>query len=210
MSHVQYLFFHSCSYTQMLCQLIHAGIDYLANYHQNPSSRIFTVVFQSKQANSSEHVIQIADDVILEGSESFRLRIVAVQFTGQAAYAFRAQDGLTNTFADVNIADDDSKFRNSACTICLQIAMKRTCAYIYSSHALFSSVVRVNWTISQPINVTEGDNVTVRLSGEAFGIYANPIAIGVICAEVIATDVVPGMDTTTSTDTIGCCWYGLC
>ena len=58
--------------------------------------------------------------------------------------------------------------------------------------------------------MTEGDNVTVRLSGEAVGIYANPIAIGVICAEVIATDVVPGMDTTTSTDTIGCCWYGLC
>ena len=79
--------------------------------------------------------------------------------------------------------------------------MKRTCAYVYPSHALFSSVVRVNWTISQPINVTEGDNATVRLSGEAFGFYANPIAIGVICAEVIAADVEPGMDTTTSTDT---------
>ena len=77
-------------------------------------------------------------------------------------------------------------------------------------YALFSSVVRVNWTISRPINVTEGDGVNVSLSGEAFGFYANPIAIGVICAEVIATDVEPGMDTTTSTDTIGCCWYGLC
>ena len=88
--------------------------------------------------------------------------------------------------------------------------MKRPCAYIYPSHALFSSVVLVNWTISQPINVTEGDNVTVRLSGEAFGIYSDETAIGVICAEVIATDVEPGMDTTTSTDTIGCCWYGLC
>ena len=129
MSHVQYLFFHSCSYTQMLYQLhihaIHPGLDYLVNI-QNPSSRIFTVVFQSKQANSSEHVIQIADDVILEGSESFRLRIVAVRFTGQAEVAFRAQDGLTNTFADVNIADDDSKFRKSACTICLQTIIKRT------------------------------------------------------------------------------------
>ena len=188
---------------------MHAGIDYLANL-QKPSSRIFTVVFQSKQANSSQQVILIGDDVILEGSESFRLRIVAARFSGQAAALFRAQDGLTNTFADVNIVDDDGKFKNSACTICLQIAMKRTCDYVCPSHALFSSVVRVNWTISQPINVTEGDNVTVRLSGEAFGIYANPIAIGVICAEVIATDVEPGMDTTTSTDTIGCCWYGLC
>ena len=82
--------------------------------------------------------------------------------------------------------------------------MNWTCAYVYPSHALFSSVVRVNLTISQPINVTEGDHVTVRLSGEAFGIYAKPIAIGVICAEVIATDVEPGMDTTTSTDTIEC------
>ena len=58
--------------------------------------------------------------------------------------------------------------------------------------------------------MTEGDNVTVRLSGKAFGFYANPIAIGVICAEVIATDVEPGKDTITNTDTIGCCWYGLC
>ena len=200
---------HSCSCNQFLCQFIHAGIDYLANL-QNPSSSIFTVVFQSKQANSSEHVIQIADDVILEDSESFRLRIVAARFSGQAAALFRAQDGLNNTVADVNIADDDSKLRNSPCTICLQIAMKRTCAYVYPSHTLFSLVVRVNWTISQPINVTEGDNVTVSLSGEAFGLYAYPIAINVICAEVIATDVEPGMDTTTSTDTIGCCWYGLC
>ena len=69
--------------------------------------------------------------------------------------------------------------------------MRRTYAYI--SHALFPSVVHVNWTISQLINVTEGGNVTVRLSGEAFGIYANPIAIDVICAEVIATDVEPGI-----------------
>ena len=93
---------------EFLSQFVHAGIDYLVN-PQNPSSRIFTVVFQSKQANSSEHVIQIADDVILEGSESFRLRIVAVRFIGQAAALFRAQDGLAITFADVNI--DDGKFR---------------------------------------------------------------------------------------------------
>ena len=63
-------------------------------------------------------MILLSDDAILEGSESFRLRIVAARFNGQAAALFRAQDGLANTFADVNIADDDGKFRNSACTIC--------------------------------------------------------------------------------------------
>ena len=72
---------------------------------------------------------------------------------------------------------------------------------IYTSHTLFPSVIRVNWTISQPINVTEGDNVTVRLSGEAFGIYAYPIAIGVVCAEMIAADVEPGMNSISGTDT---------
>ena len=120
---------------------VHAGIDYLVN-PPNPSSRIFTVVFQSKQANSSEHVIQIADDKIFEGREYFRLRIVAVRFTGQAAALFRAQDGLTNTFADVNIADDDGKFRNSACTICLQIVMKRTYMLISISCIVFYSCTR--------------------------------------------------------------------
>ena len=59
-------------------------------------------------------MILLSDDEILEGSESFRLRIVAARFIGQAAALFRAQDGLNNTFADVNIADDDGKFRNSA------------------------------------------------------------------------------------------------
>ena len=114
-----------------------AGIDYLAN-PQNPSSRTFTVVFQSKQANSSEHAIRIADDVILEGSESFRLRIVDARFSGQAAVLFRAQDGLNNTFADVNIADDDGKSRSLACTICLQIVMKRTCAYMHCILQLYA------------------------------------------------------------------------
>ena len=94
-----------------------AGFDYLTN-PQNPSSRIFTVLFQSKQANSTEHVIQIAEDNIFEDREYFRLRIVVVRFTGQAAALFRVQDGLNNTFVDVNIPDNDSKFRNSACMIC--------------------------------------------------------------------------------------------
>ena len=104
--------------------IMHAGVDYLVNT-QNPSSRIFTVVFQSKQASSSEHVILIADDHTFEGREDFRLRIVAVRFNGQAAALFRAQDGLTNTFVDVSIQDDDSKFKNSPCTICLQTITKR-------------------------------------------------------------------------------------
>ena len=120
---------------------MHAGIDYLVNT-QNSSSRIFTVVFQSKQANSSENVIQIADDVILEGSESFHLRIVAARFSGQAAALFKPQDGLSNTFADVNIADDDGKFRNSACTICLQIVMKWTYMLISISCIVFYSCTR--------------------------------------------------------------------
>ena len=92
---------------------MHAGRDYLVNL-QNLSSRIFTVVFQSKQANSSENVIDIAEDEIFEGREYFRLRIVAARFSGQAAALFKPQDGLSNTFADVNIADDDSKFRKAA------------------------------------------------------------------------------------------------
>ena len=92
---------------------MHAGIDYLVNF-QNTSSRTFTVVFQSKQASSSEHVIQIVDDKILEGTEYFRLRIVAARFIGQAADLFRAQDGLANISADAIILDNDSKFRSSA------------------------------------------------------------------------------------------------
>ena len=92
-----------------MTHLILTGIDYLVN-RQNPSSRNFTVTFQSKQANSTEHVILLADDSTVERTEAFRLRIVAARFFGQAAAFFRAQDGLTNTFADVTIEDDDCKF----------------------------------------------------------------------------------------------------
>ena len=56
------------------------------------------------------------------------------------------------------------------------------------------TVVEVNFTISQLILVTEGDGVEVRLRGEAFGIYANPIEIGVICEPVQATGVAAGRD----------------
>ena len=88
---------------------MHTGSDYLVNI-QNSSSRNFTVTFQSKQANSTENVIVIADDNIVEGTEAFRLRIVAARFFGQAAVIFRAQDGLTNIVADGIIEDDDCKF----------------------------------------------------------------------------------------------------
>ena len=86
--------------------IVHTGSDYVVNI-QNPLSRVFTVVFQSKQENSTEHVIFLAEDNILEGSEFFRLQIVAARFIGQAAVLFRAVDVLNNTFADVHIADDD-------------------------------------------------------------------------------------------------------
>ena len=76
-------------------------------------------------------MILLSDDQIFEGTEYFRLRIVAAQFNGQAAALFRAQDGLTNTFADVNIADDDCEFRQPASTICL---LKRISAYVQLLH----------------------------------------------------------------------------
>ena len=65
----------------------------------------------------------------------------------------------------------------------------------------FLPVIIVNWTISQLINVTEGEGVEVRLSGEALGHYANPISIGVVCTESISTGVEPGMDNVVCTDT---------
>ena len=58
-------------------------------------------------------------------------------------------------------------------------------AYNYASHALCAAVIEVNWT-SQSIKVTEGEGVKVRLNGTAFGLYANPVAIGVICSGTVA------------------------
>ena len=105
---------------------MHTGSDYLVNL-QNPSSRNFTVTFQSKQANSSENVIVVADDSLVEGTETFRLRLVAARFFGQAAAFFKAPAGLTNTTADVTIEDDDCKFVNTPCIIRLQAVTRRTC-----------------------------------------------------------------------------------
>ena len=97
---------------------MHTGIDYLVNL-QNLLSRTFTVTFQSKQANSTENAIVFANDTILEGIETFSLRIVAARFIGEAATIFRAQDGLNNTVANVTIEDNDCKFINTPCIICL-------------------------------------------------------------------------------------------
>ena len=70
-------------------------------------SRIFTVSFLPLQANSTENIIQLVDDNIFEGTESFGLRIAEARFSGRTAESFRANDTLNNTFAQVNIADDD-------------------------------------------------------------------------------------------------------
>ena len=113
---------------------MYTGTDYIVNI-QKPSSRTFTVAFQSKQANSTEHVIVVADDDIVEGAEAFRLRIVAVRFIGQAAILFRTPPGLTNTVADVIIEDNDCKFMNTPCIICLQTVRRRTYACIHVMHA---------------------------------------------------------------------------
>ena len=82
------------------------GTDYLVNL-TSPLSRIFSVSFLPLQANSTENTIQLSDDGIFEGTESFRLRIDQARFSGQAAEIYRADPTLTNAFADVNIVDDD-------------------------------------------------------------------------------------------------------
>ena len=115
--------------------LMHTGSDYFVN-RQNPSSRTFTVTFQSKQANSTENVILVADDGILEGTEAFRLRIVAARFIGEAAAIFRAPPGLNNTVAEVTIEDDDCKFTIIS-IICLETVTGRTSNYMHVMHALF-------------------------------------------------------------------------
>ena len=169
---------------------MHTGIDYFVNL-QNPLSRTFTVTFQSKQANSTENDIVFADDAIVEGIETFRLRIVAAWFIGEAATIFRAQ--LNNTFADVMIEDDDCKFINTPCIICLQTVTKRTYAYILVMHALsLPTVIEVSWVISEPIEVREGEGARLELFAQAFGLYSTPIEIGVVCAGVDVTGIPPG------------------
>ena len=97
----------------MSFHLVLTGNDYIVNL-QSPLTRIFTVSFQARQANSTEHPIILSDDVAFEGRETFRLRIVEARFLGQAATVFRAQDRLNETTADVIIEDNDCKRRMSA------------------------------------------------------------------------------------------------
>ena len=69
-------------------------------------------------------------------------------------------------------------------------------------HELFPSpVIEVNWTTSEPQQVTEGDIPEVRLRAEAFGLYANPIQIGVVCAPILTTGVPAGRETIPGSDT---------
>ena len=69
-------------------------------------------------------------------------------------------------------------------------------------HALFPpTVVEVSWIISEPIEVREGEGVRLELFAQAFGLYATPIGIGVVCAEP-ASGIPPGADTISSTDTL--------
>ena len=183
-----------------MTHLIRTGSDYIVN-SQNPLSRTFTVTFQPNQANSTENTIQVADDSIVEGTEAFRLRIVAARFFREAAAIFRAPAGLTNIVADVTIEDDDCKFMNIPCIICLQTG--RTYAYIHVMYALSPpTVIAVSWIISEPIPVREGKGVRLELFAKASGLYATPIEIGVVCAEVIATGVPPGADIISSTDAL--------
>ena len=69
-------------------------------------------------------------------------------------------------------------------------------------HALSPpTVVEVSWIISEPIEVREGEGVRLELFAQAFGLYATPIEIGVVCAEIIGR-VPPGADIISSTDTL--------
>ena len=68
-----------------MIHLVHTEADYIVNI-QNPSSRTFTVAFQSKQANATEHVIVVADDDIVEGAEAFRLQLLLFASLGKQQF----------------------------------------------------------------------------------------------------------------------------
>ena len=75
--------------------------------------------------------------------------------------------------------------------------------YIPVMHALSPpTVVEVSWIISEPIEVMEGEGVRLELFAKAFGQYASPIKIGVVCAHVNTTGVPSGADTISSSDTL--------
>ena len=109
---------------------LRSGNDYIVGI-QNPSSRTFTVTFQPKQLNATEHVILISDDAIFEDKEHFRLRIHALRFIGGEANRFRVQPGVTNSFAEVAIKDNDGEFSIPSFTICaLVISHNVSCSNI--------------------------------------------------------------------------------
>ena len=118
---------HTCEYFANTL----AGSDYIINL-EDFASRNFTVTFLSKQGNSTEHVIIIADDSIFERREYFRLRLSAIRPIGQAAQFFVPQTGFENTFVDTCIEDDDSKPHNSLDSVFLPE----------------NRLGRVHWTIS--------------------------------------------------------------
>ena len=66
----------------------------------------------------------------------------------------------------------------------------------------FSAAIKINWTISDAIKVTEGDGVEVSLTAQAFGVYAIPITIGVMCTGDTDSDEEPGMNTFSNSDTV--------
>ena len=68
--------------------------------------------------------------------------------------------------------------------------------YLSCMHALSPpTVVEVSWIISEPIQIREGEGARLELFAQAFGLYASPVEIGVVCAEVIAIGVPPGENT---------------
>ena len=62
-------------------------------------------------------------------------------------------------------------------------------------YAINLVVIQVNWTVSHVL-ATEGG--VAKLSGTAFGLYANPIAIGVYCncecSHYFSSGAITGMD----------------
>ena len=61
---------------------------------------------------------------------------------------------------------------------------------IFTNHVLLRAVVQINWKVSQ-VSVTEGEDV--YLYGNAFGIYERPLSIGVVCSQLIASAIKPGI-----------------
>ena len=70
-------------------------------------------------------------------------------------------------------------------------------------HALSPpTVIVVSWIISELIEVMEGEGARLELFAQAFGLYATPIEIGVVCADVNTTGVPSGVDSISSSDTL--------